>query len=84
MRIITALIHVTDNDKAKDFIDKLFSAAQDESLGFSVVALSNDDEFKRMELIEEAIDGERDDLISEIINKHNVHLVESIDELAGY
>ena len=84
MRIITALIHVTDNDKAQDFIDKLFSAVQDESLGFSVVALSNDDEFKRMELIEEAIDGERDDLISEIINKHNVHLVDLIDDLDGY
>lgn len=80
-KLLTLLIEVKNEEKAKEIIDDLYKAMVDEHKGICVNAVSTVDEFHRIELIEMAANGERHDLVDEILSLLNPREIGDIDEL---
>ena len=83
-KLMTLLIEVKDEDAAKEIIGDLHQAMRGEHKGICVNAMSIADEFQRIELIEQALNGERPDLIDEILSLVDPREIGDIDELEGY
>lgn len=83
-KLVTLLIEVKNEEKAKEIIGDLHKAMRGEYKGICVNAISTADEFHRIELIERAANEERPDLFDEILSLLNPREIDDIDELEGY
>lgn len=83
-KMMTVVIQIADEEKAKHVTDVLYAAMRSETSGINVTAMSVGDEFQRLELLEDAHNQGRDDLFDDIFGLINPHQAKSIKDLEAY
>lgn len=81
---LTILIKVVDEEAAKSIIDKIYLAMRETTDGINVTAMSVGDEFQRLELIEQAHEADRHDMLDNIFGLVDPHNVKSIESLESF
>lgn len=81
---MTILIKVVDEEAAKPLMDKLYAAMREATDGVEVNAMSVGDEFQRLELIEQAHEADRHDMLDDIFGLVDPHNIKSIESLESF
>lgn len=81
---LTILIKVVDESAASHLMDKLYAAMREATDGIEVNAMSVGDEFQRLELIEQAHEAGRHDMLDDIFGLVDPHNIKSIEALESF